>query len=193
MISRVLVVAILSSLLLASASFAQRGSRGPIFVDYAAPPPTYESLWDKAPVVVRVQIIKSSVVAAGRNKDFPFVEHAARVLEVLKDDGTLGKTPTIFVLQPGGTITAPDGQEVTGHTSGVPLMRESQELVLYLEYLPGPRRFVPSYGPAGVFPIDGDDIEIPSSVRHYPEFQQRARVPKDEVFNGLRQLKSSRK
>ena len=111
MISRVLVVALLSSLLPASASFAQRGSRGPIIVEYVAPPPTYEGLWEKTPVVVRVQIIKSGVVAAGPDKDLPVVEHTARVIEVLKDDGTLGKAPTITVRQPGGTITASDGQK----------------------------------------------------------------------------------
>jgi hypothetical protein len=159
---------------------ANESTQGLVVTDYAPPPPTFQQLYEEVPVVVRGVLGRRTV--RGRDTERPTVDtdHVLNLLEVLKDDGTVGGSEAIEISEPGGT-TQVRGREFSAPLGPLARLPVSQEVIVFLKHSKKSGRYVVAYGPAGLFVVGTVGVSVPAAVRHYQQFGNRSHIGADEL------------
>lgn len=157
------------------------------------PPPSFDALWASSPVIIRAEITHSKVRQEhDRATGAPpavLTEHTVRILEVLKDDGSIGTRKQTSFAQHGGTLEI-RGMLLTANPSPLPLFGPGNELLLFLTLWKSANSFAINYATAGVYVLDEEKVEIHPTAKHFAaSFGGRREVPKAEFLSIVRSKK----
>lgn len=118
-------------------------------------------------------------------------QHTSQVLEVLKDDGTVGSRPQIHVLQLAGTLDV-EGRIISTDPSGIPVFTVGQELLLFLEDWPEAKGYA-IRGPVGAYVLDTESVRLPDAAKGYARaFGNKRTVSRAEFLSVLRSKAKAR-
>jgi len=174
MTMRVLITLCLTATLVSSQEVTRRVSAPP--ADYVAPPASIGEFLRGARLIVvgRVEVLTQRVF----DLNTPTIEHQVRVAQVLKGPTEVTSGVVIKVYQRGGLIVLGD-TEVSADVSEETPIEIGRPYVLFL--VPGNLSasdgYFPSFGPAGVFRIGGDLVEVPVYARRVAEFEKQRQIP----------------
>lgn len=167
---------------------SQRSSRYPTvtFLDYGPTPQTLQGYISEAPVILRIKIVKSDAMStkAMANTMMVMHKHEAEVLQVLKDDGSIGIRRLIFLSQPGGTLDVAGQTIVTDY--GMRLLEAGDDVVVFLAYWPAIQSYTLAYGPASVLYVRNGRVEIPKVVKDVSYLAGRRTVTIQELLRAAR-------
>lgn len=162
--------------------------------DHGQPPPTLEAMWDRADLVVYGHAASTTgPKLLGHTGDMfrPVARFVAvSVAEILKSDPKAQATPSITVLQVGGTVRS-EGQTFST-AENEPALGSLHDVVLFLTRAPVYSAYVTVSGDAGIFPVDGKThmVKMSVSARHMPGLSSDAAVT--DFLTKLRSLRTRR-
>jgi hypothetical protein len=159
-----------------------------IIVDYFKAPQTLEEFrrfWQSSEAVAFGEVVQSEQRLL--STDTPIMVHQLRVIEVIKDDGAIGRQDTFAFAQYGGRVFA-NGRLHIGDQSGFPVLRQRQRVVLFLSRWPAANAY--SSAPFGVFAVQDDAVAVkPFLAGFMSPLAERTSIPLDEFLTILRTLK----
>lgn len=164
-----------------------RPQQGVMTTNYGPAPASLDQLWAEAGVVLRGRIEHSVVRPAVPDGQSVVTDHRVQVLEILKDDDTVRTAKQVHVLQPAGTLEI-GGVRITADPGSMPVFAPGQELLLFLNEWKRGSGYGIAFGPAGVFVLDNDVVELPAAARNLaPAFGGGKQIDKAEFLKTLRQ------
>jgi hypothetical protein len=176
---------------------AQQPSDGYMTVtDYKAPPPSLEQTFVVAAIVARVASVHELVRQKTPAREGPSpVEtvYTVRIIELLKgSERGVTQNTTIEITVPVGTLVDPQGRRQTANAPALAKITPGNEYVVFLEPLPD-GGYGPAYGSAGIFPLVGNSVSVPETVRRWSVFAGQENVSRAGFLTELRRLRTQSK
>lgn len=163
-------------------------------IDYDAPPPSLEALWDQTPLVARVRIESAGTTQLPTSRaDLPgtvVTTHRAHVLEVLKgSDVQMGSSIDIAV--PVGKLPASDRPAIVASSAGMRTFTPGEEILVFLKWWDAASAYNVSFGPVGHYGLSSDSVTLPAASSRWPAFSKLgpSAISKQDFLATVRSLK----